>query len=93
MRPDFSLEHSAAAQAHRRRGDPQLGFGVFQVPPAETAESVTRALQTVEEAIQWATEGNGYASDRLIEHMRAAEGGTGAFAVGFVSVMAGAMLA
>ena len=31
------------------RGDteiPQLGFGVFQVPPEETAEVVTRALQT-----------------------------------------------
>jgi len=31
------------------RGDteiPQLGFGVFQVPPADTAEVVTRALQT-----------------------------------------------
>src|SRR5436190_12632256 len=25
---------------------PQLGFGVFQVPPAETAEAVTRALET-----------------------------------------------
>ncbi|MEA2214079.1 MAG: 2,5-diketo-D-gluconate reductase [Solirubrobacteraceae bacterium] len=25
---------------------PQLGFGVFQVPPAETAEAVTRALLT-----------------------------------------------
>ncbi len=24
---------------------PQLGFGVFQIPPAETAEAVTRALQ------------------------------------------------
>ena len=31
------------------RGDteiPQLGFGVFQVPPEDTAEVVTRALQT-----------------------------------------------
>jgi 2,5-diketo-D-gluconate reductase A len=25
---------------------PQLGFGVFQIPPAETAEAVTRALET-----------------------------------------------
>jgi 2,5-diketo-D-gluconate reductase A len=25
---------------------PQLGFGVFQVPPAETADTVTRALET-----------------------------------------------
>src|ERR1044071_1818188 len=24
---------------------PQLGFGVFQVPPADTVETVTRALQ------------------------------------------------
>ena len=24
---------------------PQLGFGVFQIPPAETAEAVTRALE------------------------------------------------
>ena len=24
---------------------PQLGFGVFQVPPAETAETVTKALE------------------------------------------------
>ena len=24
---------------------PQLGFGVFQVPPTETAETVTRALE------------------------------------------------
>ena len=25
---------------------PQLGFGVFQVPPTETAETVTRALES-----------------------------------------------
>jgi 2,5-diketo-D-gluconate reductase A len=28
------------------RAIPQLGFGVFQVPPDETAEAVTRALET-----------------------------------------------
>jgi 2,5-diketo-D-gluconate reductase A len=27
-------------------GIPQLGFGVFQIPPAETAEAVQRALET-----------------------------------------------
>jgi hypothetical protein len=50
--------------------------------------------QSVEELLRWATEGTcGYASDRLMQHMRATDQRAGAFAVGFASVMAGTMLA
>jgi molybdopterin/thiamine biosynthesis adenylyltransferase len=62
--------------------------------PERQRELADASGQTIEEAIHWATEGTcGYASDRLMDRMRAAEHGTGAFAVGFASVMAGAMLA
>jgi hypothetical protein len=49
----------------------------------------------VEEAERWAVAGTcGYATDRLLDRLRANhDGGVTAFAVGFVSVMAGTMLA
>ncbi len=46
----MSTDKSTVAVPHLKLNDgnivPQLGFGVFQVPPEETAEAVTRALQT-----------------------------------------------
>lgn len=50
--------------------------------------------QTLADAIAWATDGVcGYAGDRVMAQMRTQEPGARAFAVGFVSVMAGLMLA
>jgi molybdopterin/thiamine biosynthesis adenylyltransferase len=49
---------------------------------------------SIEYATQWAVEGEcGHAVDELLRHLRATESGPPAFAVGFVSVMAGTMLA
>lgn len=49
---------------------------------------------SIEDATQWAVEGEcGHAVDELLRHLRATESGPPAFAVGFVSVMAGTMLA
>jgi molybdopterin/thiamine biosynthesis adenylyltransferase len=48
----------------------------------------------IEEAYAWAVEGQcGYAGDRIAQHLRPTDQGPRAFAVGFVSVMAGTMLA
>src|SRR3954454_7090673 len=50
MYADPNGEHAVTAVPDIRLNDgrtiPQLGFGVFQVPPADTAEAVTRALDT-----------------------------------------------
>ncbi len=49
---------------------------------------------TLEEAQAWAVEGKcGYVGDRIAARLRPTDQGAAAFAVGFVSVMAGAMLA
>lgn len=49
---------------------------------------------SVDEAERWAVEGTcSYATDRLLDRLRAADASAPAFAVGFVSVMAGTMLA
>jgi hypothetical protein len=49
---------------------------------------------TMEEAQAWAVEGKcGYVGDRIAARLRPTDQGAPAFAVGFVSVMAGAMLA
>ena len=38
-------DHHSHHRAQRRHHDPQLGFGVFQIDPAETAEATSRALE------------------------------------------------
>jgi 2,5-diketo-D-gluconate reductase A len=43
MRPMNSVPNIELNDGH---SIPQLGFGVFQIPPEETAEAVTRALET-----------------------------------------------
>lgn len=49
---------------------------------------------TMEQANRWAVQGEcGYAGDRIMRQLRETGGGPAAFAVGFVSVMAGTMLA
>jgi hypothetical protein len=67
----------------------------FLAMPKEQQESLAAELgATMEEAHAWAREGVcGYVGDRLAATMRPSTDGAGAFAVGFVSVMAGLMLA
>jgi 2,5-diketo-D-gluconate reductase A len=43
MRPMSTVPNIELSDGH---SIPQLGFGVFQIPPEETAEAVTRALET-----------------------------------------------
>jgi 2,5-diketo-D-gluconate reductase A len=43
MRPMSTVPKIARGDGH---SIPQLGFGVFQIPPEETAEAVARALET-----------------------------------------------
>jgi 2,5-diketo-D-gluconate reductase A len=43
MRPMSTVPNIELGDGH---SIPQLGFGVFQIPPEETAEAVTRALET-----------------------------------------------
>ncbi|MEV6865278.1 aldo/keto reductase [Streptosporangium subroseum] len=50
---------------------PQLGFGVFQVPPAETAQAVTRALETGYRSIDTA---RAYGNERGVGEALAASG-------------------
>jgi 2,5-diketo-D-gluconate reductase A len=50
---------------------PQLGFGVFQVPPAETAQAVTRALEAGYRSIDTA---RAYGNERGVGEALAASG-------------------
>ncbi len=62
--------------------------------PAERQEIADRLHLDIDEAIQWATDGTcGYAGDQIAAHLRPGPSSPEAFAVGFVSVMAGVMLA
>lgn len=66
----------------------------LQLPRAEQEREAAEAGISIEEASTWAVTGQcGYAGERLVEHLRASDRGPEAFAVGFVSVMAGTMLA
>jgi hypothetical protein len=74
--------------------DAELRRRFLAAPPDRQRELAEAAGQRLTDAIAWATEGVcGYAGDRMMAHMRAHEPGARAFAVGFVSVMAGVMLA
>lgn len=49
---------------------------------------------SLDDAMKWAVQGEcGFAGDLLIAHLRTTAAGVNAFAVGFVSVLAGTMLA
>lgn len=62
--------------------------------PDERERLATRVGLSVAEADRWAVEGTcSYATDRLLALLREDHRGPAAFAVGFVSVMAGTMLA
>jgi hypothetical protein len=67
----------------------------YLIASDEEKERLARELgHTREEADAWAIEGTcSNATDGLVEHLRASHGGTAAFSVGFVSVLAGTMLA
>jgi len=66
----------------------------FLAAPGRQRELAEAVGQTLADAIAWATEGVcGYAGDRVMAHMRTQEPDARAFAVSFVSVMAGLMLA
>jgi molybdopterin/thiamine biosynthesis adenylyltransferase len=74
--------------------DAELRRRFLAAPLDQQRELAEASGQTLEEATRWAIEGTcGYESDRLMERMRTDDQGTRAFAVGFVSVMAGTMLA
>ena len=74
--------------------DVELRRQFLAAPEAERRESAERVGMTLEAAEQWAIRGTcSYASDRLLAQLRHTDQGVAAFAVGFVSVMAGTMLA
>lgn len=74
--------------------DAELRRRFLAASPGRQRELAEAAGQTIADAIAWATEGVcGYAGDRVMTHMRTQEPAARAFAVGFVSVMAGLMLA
>jgi hypothetical protein len=61
---------------------------------AEKRDLAAAAGLSLEDAVRWAIEGTcSYPTDRLLDQLRVTHDGAAAFAVGFVSVMAGTMLA
>jgi hypothetical protein len=74
--------------------DAELRRRFLAASPDRQREVAEAVGQTLTDAIAWATEGVcGNAGDRVMAHMRTQEPGARAFAVGFVSAMAGLMLA
>jgi molybdopterin/thiamine biosynthesis adenylyltransferase len=67
----------------------------FRDAPIDTQRRMADELGiSLDEAVAWAVDGVcGYAADRLLAHLRGSVEGTRAFAVGFVSVSAGTLLA
>jgi hypothetical protein len=73
--------------------DADLRRQYLAAEPHEREQLAASVGLCAEDAGKWAIEGScSYASDRLLEELRATHAGAPAFAVGFVSVMAGTML-
>lgn len=74
--------------------DAEVRAGFLSLPQADQASLAGSLNLSMEEASRWAVEGEcGYAGERMMARLRESGGGPAAFAVGFVSVMAGTMLA
>jgi hypothetical protein len=74
--------------------DMELRREYLAADPAERQRLASAVNLSVDDADRWATEGTcSFATDRLLDQLRESHEGPHAFAVGFVSVMAGVMLA
>lgn len=74
--------------------DADLRREYLAAEPGERLRLAVAVGLSVEQADRWAIEGTcSYATDRLLAHLRQSHEGPRAFAVGFVSVIAGTMLA
>lgn len=83
----FTRVESVASDAELRRR-------FLEMDRSDQAEYAGAEGLTLEEAVKWAIEGTcTYATDRLMARLRPTAPTPAAFAVGFVSVMAGTMLA
>lgn len=74
--------------------DDDLRRRFVEMPPEEQRQLADGLAFTMDEARAWALEGRcGYVGDRIAAQLGPSDDGVRAFAVGFVSVMAGTMLA
>lgn len=74
--------------------DNKLKRQFLSMPPEEQSRLADELSFSMDEAHSWARDGAcGLVGDRIAAHLRPSEAGAAAFAVGFVSVMAGTMLA
>ena len=74
--------------------DDELRKRFLTMDPAEQRQLAEDLKISIDEAVLWGTEGVcGFAGDQVAARLRPTSGGLSAFAVGFVSVMAGTMLA